>query len=289
MTKIIKSKYKFINNFQDDLTGHFLYKMKRRQRTLNLLAWRFILNKVKPVRLDDLLLSRLKRRTVGSWYTIQLRKLRYFYGFYGGYRGVFFKRLHSLLKKFKFNRVSRASSLLELRLDVILVRLGLFKHVKLARLYLKKFGVFINDKKVYRVNYVLRMGDILSFDKTHCSFFKAKLLLRLKPALRFITNHQENLVPFFSKISKNLNLLNLDLGLITFYIRVLFINFSNVVSRESSLLRSVFFVSYFPRFLEANFNTFEFMFCSKIDPLLDIKYPFKVKPNEIKKLIESTF
>jgi len=133
------------------------------------------------------------------------------------------------------------------------------------------------------------MGDILSFDKAHRSFFKAKLLLRLKPTLHFIKNHQENLLPFFSKMSKNLNLINLDLSLITFYIRVLFTNFSGIISRESGLLRSVFFVSYFPRFLEANFNTFEFICCSKIDPLLDIKYPFRVKSNEIKKLIESTF
>lgn len=288
MTKIIKSKYKFLNNFQDDLTGHFLYKMKRRKRTLNLLAWRFILNKVKPVRLDDLLLSRPKRRAVVSWYTIQLRKLRYFYGFYSGYRGVFFKRLHFLIKHYKFNRVYRASSLLELRLDIILVRLGLFKHVKTSRFYLKKFGIFINDKKVYRVNYILKTGDVLSFDKTHRVFFKTKLLLKLKPALRFIKTNQEKLAPFFFKFSKRLNLFDLDLNLITFYTRLLFTNFPNI-GREPSLFKSVFFVSYFPRFLEANFNTFEFFCCSKIDPSLDIKYPFKVKSNEIKKLIESTF
>lgn len=38
MSKIIKSYYKLITNFQDDLKGSFLNKLKRRQRTLNLLA-----------------------------------------------------------------------------------------------------------------------------------------------------------------------------------------------------------------------------------------------------------
>lgn len=38
MSKIIKSYYKLITNFQDDLKGSFLGKLKRRQRTLNLLA-----------------------------------------------------------------------------------------------------------------------------------------------------------------------------------------------------------------------------------------------------------
>lgn len=291
MTKIIKSYYKFINNFQDDLKGSFLFKMKRRQRTLNLLAWRFILNKVKPIRLDDLLLPRLKRRSVVSWYTIYLRKLRYFYGFYKGYRGVFFKRLHSLIKKYQFNRVSHISSSLELRLDVVLVRLGLFRNVKLSRLYIKKFGVFLNDTRIFNFNYVLRLGDILSFDKNHRIFFKLKLLVKLKPILKLIKFSDDRLSLVLTSFKNNKNLLNLDSSLITFYIRLLFNSIPNFFTKESANLpfRSVFFISYFPRFLESNFSTFEFVCCSEVNPLVDIRYPFKVKSNEVKKLIESTF
>jgi len=231
------------------------------------------------------LLPRAKRRALASWYTIQLRKLRYFYGFYKGYKGVFFKRLHRLIKKYPLNRVSRISSLLELRLDIVLVRLGLFKNVKFSRRYIKKFGVFIGDKRVRNVQYVLKIGDILSFNKNHRAFFKLKLLLKLKPSLNLI----QALVGRLSleNFPKNLDFLNLDLSLVTCYVRLLFTNFP-AVGRDLSL-RSIFFISYFPRFLEANFSTFEFVCCSKIDPLVDIKYPFRVKPTESKRLLESIF
>jgi hypothetical protein len=179
---------------------------------------------------------------------------------------------------------------LELRLDVVLVRIGLFKNVNISRSYIKNFGVFINDKRVYKINYILKLNDILSFDKNHRNFFKTKVFLKLKPTLNFIYNNKEQFSSFLGSFSNNKNLLSFDLELITFYVRLLFSNFpNNLLGRDLISLRSVFFVSYFPRFLEANFNTFEFICCSKIDPALDIKYPFKIKSNDVKKLIESTF
>lgn len=159
MTKIVKSYYKLISNFQEDLKGTFLFRMKRRQRTLNLLAWRFLLNKVKPVRMDDLLLPRLRRRTVNSRFTIQLRKLRYFYGFYKGYKSVFFKRLHAAIKHYKFNRLSYLAALLELRLDVLLVRLRFFKNIYRARAYIKEFGVVVNGKIIHCFTKTLKQGE----------------------------------------------------------------------------------------------------------------------------------
>lgn len=287
MTKIVKSYSKLVNNFQDDLKGSFFFKLKRRQRTLNLLAWRFILNKVKPIRLDDLLLPRLKRRSINSFYTIQLRKLRFFYGFYRGYKSVFFKRLHCFLSKVKFNRVEKSLSLLELRLDVLLVRTFLFSNVLLARRYINKFGVVVNGKIVYNINYVLKINDVFSVLPAHRIFFKTKLLLKLNP-VQFNIN--------FLKAKLGINFIN--------YKRFIFSDVSNFGTYERILSsfnsehfdldnlrksRSLFFLSYFPRFLEFNFKNFEFVYNLPLRSFADIKYPFKLKSFEIKRLIESTF
>lgn len=287
MTKIIKSYSKLINNFQDDLKGSFLFKLKRRQRTLNLLAWRFILNKVKPVRLDDLLLSRLKRRSINSFYTIQLRKLRFFYGFYKGYKSIFFKRLHRFLSKVRFNRIESGLSLLELRLDVFLVRVFLFSSILLARRYINKFGVLVNGKLIFNKNYILKLNDVVSVLSSHRVFFKIKLLLKLNP-------NQASISFFKSKLSGDFVNLNRfifsDVRSFGAYERVL--SCSNSENFDLDTLkksRSVFFLSYFPRYLEFNFKNFEFIYSLPLRSFEDIKYPFKLKSFEIKRLIESTF
>lgn len=287
MTKIIKSYSKLINNFQDDLKGSFLLKLKRRQRTLNLLAWRFILNKVKPVRLDDLLLSRLKRRSINSFYSIQLRKLRFFYGFYRGYKSVFFKKLHSTVTKAKFNRVERGLGFLELRLDVILVRTFLFSNIFLARRYINKFGVLVNGKLVYNINYLLKIGDIFSILPSHRVFFKIKLLLKLNPSRSFI-----DLLKL--KLDTNNNFLNrfifADVRRFDVYGRVLSYPSTEIFDLDFiKKFRSAFFLSYLPRYLEFNFKKFEFIYSLPLCSFEDIKYPFKLKSVEIKRLIESAF
>ena len=58
MTKILKSKYALLKNFEEDITGRFLFKMKRREITRKLLSFSKILNKVEPLRLTDLLIRK---------------------------------------------------------------------------------------------------------------------------------------------------------------------------------------------------------------------------------------
>lgn len=296
MSKIIKSYYKLITNFQDDLKGSFLSKLKRRQRTLNLLAWKFLLNKVKPVRLDDLLLPRLKRRSINSFYAIQLRKLRFFYGFYRGYKSVFFKRFHRFLKsKTSFNRVEKGLSFLELRLDTVLVRIGLFSNTILARNYIKLYGLVLNSKLTYDYRYVLKKGDIFSVLESHKIIFKLKLVLKLNPSLeniQLITNKVIGLLPSHPDFRGNfLNKFILsDIIKISFYERLL--SFQSLGFFDLNFLkknRSVFFLSYLPRFLESNFKTFEFIFISSLRSFDEIKYPFRLKTAETKRLIESIF
>jgi ribosomal protein S4 len=271
MTKIIKSHYKLIKNFQEDVRGDFLFKLKRRQRTLNLLAWRFVLNKVKPVRLDDLLLPRLKRRALNSHYTIQMRKLRYFYGFYKGYRSIFFKRLHVKLKHFKFNRPERLGSLLELRLDVVLVRLRFFSNVYKARRYISEFGVLVDDRLIKSFSLVLRQGQILSVKQEHKLVFKYKIVRFLNPCR----------LPGVDEF-KDFNSIDLEFSRLTSYVRSLH-------SSRSKLLgnKAIFFSSAFPRYFEVNFRTFEFFCCSAVNPAIDINFPFRTRTGEAQRLVGS--
>ena len=295
MSKIVRSYYKLITNFQDDLKGSFLSKLKRRQRTLNLLAWKFLLNKVKPIRLDDLLLPRLKRRSINSFYTIQLRKLRFFYGFYRGYKSVFFKRLHQSLKRTRFNRIENGLALLELRLDTVLVRIGLFSSVLLARQYIKNYGLILNSKRFYNFNYVLKRGDVFSVLAAHRFLFKIKILLKLNPSrlnigalLTKINNSNSTKSTFTTNFLKKF--IFSDIEKISFFERLLSSPSLGVFDLNSlKKNRSVFFLSYFPRFLEVNFKSFEFIFSSSLRSFDEIKYPFKLKSVDIKRLVESTF
>jgi ribosomal protein S4 len=231
-----------------------------------------VLNKVKPVRLDDLLLPRLKRRGLNSHYTIQMRKLRYFYGFYKGYRSVFFKRLHAKSKHFKFNRPERLGSLLELRLDIVLVRLRFFSNVYKARRYISEFGVLVDDRLVKSFNLVLRQGQILSVKQEHKSVFKYKLMCFLNPGQLFSS----------AKFDKESSVIDLELSKLTSYVRSLHAHRSKLLGNKA-----IFFNSAFPRYFEVNFRTFEFFCCAGVNPAIDIYFPFKTRTGEIQRLVGS--
>lgn len=61
MTKILKSRYSFYENFEEDVSGRFLFKMKRREITRKLFFFSKVLNRVEPLRLSDLLISKKKK------------------------------------------------------------------------------------------------------------------------------------------------------------------------------------------------------------------------------------
>jgi hypothetical protein len=61
MSKRINSRYSLFKNFEGDVFGRFLFKMKRRDVTRRLLSYSRVLNRVKPLRLADLLIRRKKK------------------------------------------------------------------------------------------------------------------------------------------------------------------------------------------------------------------------------------
>jgi ribosomal protein S4 len=197
--------------------------------------------------------------------------------------------LHQSLKRTRFNRIESGLALLELRLDTVLVRIGLFSSVLLSRQYIKNYGLILNSKRFYNFNYVLKRGDVFSVLDSHRFLFKIKILLKLNPSRLSIHEllikiNKNNFTPNFLK-----KFILSDIEKISLFERLLSSPLSVFDLNSLKKNRSVFFLSYFPRFLEVNFKSFEFIFSSSLKSFDEVKYPFKLKSVDVKRLVESTF
>jgi len=251
MTKIITSRYSLLKNFEEDVTGLFLFKFKRRDITRKLFAFSKVLNKVEPVRLTDLLINKKRRiKSIISSDNIKFRKIKFFYGFLVGKTKIFNKFKYRQLQKYLGNRLHNSILSFEARLDVVLVRLRLFVSIFEARIFIQKYGVLVNNKLVKSYQYRLSMGDLVSLTDITRESLKKKLyiLLKSKPI-------------HFSPTDLINRELNTTLTLYTWLFK-------------RYLACSPFLPLGFPRYFEININTMEFYFYGTITPK-DISYPFK--------------
>jgi ribosomal protein S4 len=250
MTKILQSRYSLFKNFEDDITGLFLFKLKRRAITRKLFAFSKILNKVEPVRLTDLLIRRKKRiKSITSLDNFKFKKIRFFYGFLVGKTTSFNKFKYKRLHKFFGNRILNSTLSFEARLDVILVRLYLFISIKEAQVFIQNYGVLVNKSLIKNCNYQLVVGDILSLAK-NAAMFKRKFYKVLKAR------------PVNVKLKDLINReLNTSLTLYTWLFK-------------RCTKTSPFMLFGFPRYVEVNINSMEFYFYGHLNSK-DISYPFK--------------
>jgi len=256
MTKIIKSRYSLFKNFEEDITGLFLFKMKRRSITRKLLSYSRVLNKVEPLRLTDLLIRRKKKiREMFSADQFQYRKIRFFYGFSFGKTKIFNKFQYKTLQKYAANRLANSILFLEARLDVILLRLHLFVSIFESRLFIKENGILVNNKIIKDVSYRLKKNDILSFTAETRKVIKRKLLMIINA--RPVRHESSNLV--FRDLNTALT------------------KYTWLFKRYTTI--SPFLILGFPRYFEINFNTVEFYFKGSIS-FYDVFYPFKTTDNE---------
>ena len=100
-----------------------------------------------------------RRRTFFGMQFVMKQMLRFYYKMSERrFRNVVWKsRLH-------MQRNIYLIGLLELRLYVILVRALFFFRFSDARLFVKRFGVYVNDKIVYNPEFRLSVGDVISID-----------------------------------------------------------------------------------------------------------------------------
>jgi len=256
MTKILKSRYSIYKNFEEDIFGRFLFKMKRREITRRLLSYSKVLNRVEPLRLADLLIRRKKKiRGLTSLDRIKFFKFRHFYGLSFGKTKIFNKIQYSCLQHFIKDRRLNSILSLEARLDVVLVKLFLFNSIFESRSFIKNEGVFVNNSLIKKFDLLLAPGDILSFSFKHKILFKRKIY-------RLLRARTSN-IPFRNCITRELN------SLLTSYIWLF--------KRYTGL--SPFFLVGFPRYFEFNFNSMEFYFygTTKVD---DLFFPFKTSLSE---------
>lgn len=263
MSKRINSRYSLFKNFEGDVFGRFLFKMKRRDITRRLFSYSRVLNRVKPLRLADLLIKRKKRiKLISSSDAFRGRKFRHYYGFGFGKKTIFFKKFHKLLvTKYRKDRLNDLYLSIEGRVDVLLLKLNLFSFINESRSFIKDSGVLVNSILIKNPSYVLNSGDILSFPPFGKFLLQRKLyrLLRSRPS-----------IPLIAKVNKELN------SIVTFY--------SWAFKRRTG--KSPFMMNGFPRYIEPNFNTMEFYFYGKIKPE-DIVYPFKTRLYERSRFFSS--
>jgi len=263
MSKRVNSRYSLFKNFEGDVFGRFLFKMKRRDVTRRLFSYSKVLNRVKPLRLADLLIKRKKKiKLIPSLDIFKGRKFRHYYGFGFGKKTIFFKKFHKfLITKYKKDRLNDLLKSIEGRVDVILLKLNLFSFITESRSFIKDSGVLVNSMLIKDPSYVLNSGDILSFTPFGKFLLQRKIyrLLRSRPS-----------IPLVAKINKELN------SIVTFY--------SWALKRRTG--KSPFLMNGFPRYIEPNFNPMEFYFYGNIKPD-DIIFPFRIRLHERSRFFSS--
>jgi hypothetical protein len=113
----------------------------------------------------------------------------------------FIRRLYTLSKKevkycLKHSRCNESfSSFLELRLDVLLFKVGFFSSVVSSRQAIVSGFIFLNNKKVVSPSFILSIGDCVSLSKK--AWFLVNYLL-FRSFIKWRRSYRYNLLSFYS-------------------------------------------------------------------------------------------
>jgi len=146
------------------------------------------------------LLTKRQKKSVQSRKKFNKRKFKNFF-LSGLTMSSFIRRLYTLNKKevkycLKHSQCSESfSSLLELRLDVLLFKVGFFSSVISARQAIVSGFIFLNNKKVVSPSSILSIGDCISLSKK--AWFLVNYLL-FRSFIKWRRSYRYNLLSFYS-------------------------------------------------------------------------------------------
>jgi ribosomal protein S4 len=106
--------------------------------------------------------------------------LRQFFRSYYGFLKINYIKKILIRNKIKKQNPVHFLKQLELRLDVLLLRLGFFNSIKESRNYILHSNVFVNNKKTKDFSKTLKSSDFLSLSLTDVKYFKKLLYFKLK-------------------------------------------------------------------------------------------------------------
>tara|TARA_R110002050_G_scaffold77851_2_gene166100 strand:+ start:6833 stop:7540 length:708 start_codon:yes stop_codon:yes gene_type:complete len=106
--------------------------------------------------------------------------LRQFFRSYYGFLKINYIKKILIKNKIKKQSPTHFLKQLELRLDVLLFRLGLFKSIKESRNYILHSYVLVNNRKTKNFSKTLKSNDFLSLPLEDIKYFKKLLYSNLK-------------------------------------------------------------------------------------------------------------
>ena len=106
--------------------------------------------------------------------------LRQFFRSYYGFLKIKYIKKILIKNKIKKQNPTHFLKHLEFRLDVLLLRLGLFNSIKASRNYILHSNVLVNNKKTKNFSKTINLNDFLSFKVEDIKYFKKLLYLNLK-------------------------------------------------------------------------------------------------------------
>lgn len=112
--------------------------------------------------------TRSKRKSLHHFGLIEKNKLRFFYGFISERA---FRAAYKYYQKFQDDFFFRFLRSLESRLFMVLVRSGFFSTAKLAKQLILHSRIRVNGLLITDFNYLIRRGDIITFDLKDTIFF----------------------------------------------------------------------------------------------------------------------
>lgn len=161
--KLLKSKYKIYKQTNENLWNKFALKRKKTKKK----QWKSFFNKFFPKHKKNISINKFSqnKESLKKYYKLKMlekKKFKSFYNFLTEKQLINY--LIKIEKKHPIQTYNYLCQHLESRLDVILFRLDVFKNIYEITQNVQHKKIKVNNKIVKTISFILKPGDIISFD-----------------------------------------------------------------------------------------------------------------------------